>query len=615
MRLLLIHADLLEFRALQRTPVAEEVEEGKKVGKAEEVLVAFTAVEEEDGGNVEAVVSRASEEILDLCGKLGVRRVAVYPYAHLSPSLSSPEVAVRVLRGMRERLSEEGLEVLHVPFGWYKAFTLRCKGHPLSELSRVISPEPSAPPREEEERGRLAVLTPDGREEEVDLEDLESCRLLEENPLLKQYLVAERGGGTGKEPAHLSLMRRLELVDYEPASDVGHFRFYPKGELVKSLLEDYAAQLARGVGALFIQTPLLYRLEEKDIGAQAAKFLAKDYRVKLPGKTLLLRFAGDFGLFRMMKEAQLSYRQLPLRVFELSPSFRLEQSGECVGLKRLRSFTMPDLHCFCSDLPQALEEYRRLFRLFLEPLRRMELPYALVFRVVEEFYREHREFVLELVREEGRPALVEVLPGRKHYWVMKHELQFLDPQGGNSQLSTVQLDLEDSERYGILYTDEQGRRRGCVILHSSMGSIERWIYALLENAGGKRRKGGAPSLPLWLSPTQVRLVPVGDRHLERCLKDAEVLEGKGVRTDVDDRGWTVAKKIREAEREWVPYIAVVGDRELESGKLSVRVRGSGVREYGVEELAEEVRKGCEGFPHRPLSLPSRLSLRPIFVGA
>ncbi|MEM2204912.1 MAG: threonine--tRNA ligase [Candidatus Hadarchaeales archaeon] len=614
MRLLLIHADFLEFKALQPTPMAEEVEEGKGEGRVEEVLVAFTAVEEEDGRNPEVVISKASEEILDLCKKLGVGRVAVYPYAHLSPSLSSPDIALRILKGLREELTEKGLEVLHVPFGWYKAFTLRCKGHPLSELSRTISPEPAPLSSEREEGGELRVLSPDGREERVDPERLEACKLLEGNPFLKQYLLAERGG-RGEEPAHLHLMRRLELVDYEPASDVGHFRFYPKGELLKSLLEDYAAQLARSVGALFIQTPLLYRLEEKDIGAQAAKFLAKDYRIKLPGKTLLLRFAGDFGLFRMMKEAQLSYRQLPLRVFELSPSFRLEQSGECVGLKRLRSFTMPDLHCFCSDLPQALEEYKLLFRLFLEPVRRMGLPYALVFRVVEEFYLEHRDFILELVREEGRPALLELLPGRKHYWVMKHELQFLDPEGGNSQLSTVQLDLEDSERYGILYTDDQGKKKGCVILHSSMGSIERWIYALLENAERMRREGKPPSLPLWLSPTQVRLIPVGDRHLERCLGDAEFLEGKGVRADVDDRDWTVARKIREAEREWIPYIAVVGEREMESGKLSVRVRGSEVREYGVEELAEEIRKKCEGFPHRPLTLPKRLSLRPIFVGS
>jgi threonyl-tRNA synthetase len=612
MRLLLIHADFLEFRALQPTPAAEEVEEGKREGRAEEVLVAFTAVEEGDGENAEALISKASEEILELCGKLGVKRVAVYPYAHLSPSLSSPEVAVGILRRLRERLSKRGLEVLYVPFGWYKAFTLKCKGHPLSELSRILSPEPVAPPPAEEEGGELRVLSPDGREERVDPEDPASCSLLAENPALQHYLLP--GKGAGEEPAHLSLMRRLELVDYEPASDVGHFRFYPKGELLKSLLEDYAAQLARQVGALFIQTPLLYRLEEKDIGAQAARFLTRDYRVRLPGKTLLLRFAGDFGLFKMMREAQLSYRQLPLRVFELSPSFRLEQSGECVGLKRLRSFTMPDLHCFCSDLPQALEEYRLLFRLFLEPFRRMELPYALVFRVVEEFYREHRNFVLELVRGEGRAALLEILPERKHYWVMKHELQFLDPQGGGSQLATVQLDLEDSERYGILYTDADGRKRGCVILHSSMGSIERWIYALLENAGGRKKEGAVPSLPLWLSPTQVRLVPVGERHLERCLREAEVLEEKGVRADVDDRDWTVARKIREAEREWIPYIAVVGDRELKSGRLSVRVRGSGVREYGIEELAGEVRGRCKDFPYRPLSLPKRLSLRPLFVG-
>ncbi|MEM2782839.1 MAG: threonyl-tRNA synthetase editing domain-containing protein, partial [Candidatus Hadarchaeales archaeon] len=155
MRLLLIHADFLEFKALQPTPMAEEVEEGKGEGRVEEVLVAFTAVEEEDGRNPEVVISKASEEILDLCKKLGVGRVAVYPYAHLSPSLSSPDIALRILKGLREELTEKGLEVLHVPFGWYKAFTLRCKGHPLSELSRTISPEPAPLSSEREEGGEL----------------------------------------------------------------------------------------------------------------------------------------------------------------------------------------------------------------------------------------------------------------------------------------------------------------------------------------------------------------------------------------------------------------------------------------------------------------------------
>ena len=109
---------------------------------------------------------------------------------------------------------------------------------------------------------------------------------------------------------------------------------------------------------------------------------------------------------------------------------------------------------------------------------------------------ENKPFIVKLLKLVKRPALIELLPERKHYWVLKHEFQVIDSVGGNAQLATVQLDMEDSERYGIRYVDEKGEKKGCIILHSSMGSIERWMYALLEEAAKAQKAGKAPSLPL-----------------------------------------------------------------------------------------------------------------------
>ncbi|GAG35313.1 unnamed protein product, partial [marine sediment metagenome] len=251
----------------------------------------------------------------------------------------------------------------------------------------------------------------------------------------------------------------LEIADYEPASDTGHLRFYPKGAFIRGLLEDLAGQLAQEIGATRIETPVLYKADEPDIREQAAKFAQKDYKIRLPNRTLLMRFAGDFGLFKIMKNTTMSYRQLPVRIYELSPSYRLEQSGECVGLKRLRAFTMPDIHCFCKDLKQGMEEYEQLFTMYTKTVEAMGIEYVVAFRVVEEFYRENKKFVAKLLKRVKKPALIELLPERKHYWVMKHEFQTIDAVGGNGQLSTVQLDLEDSERYGITYVDESGGRQ------------------------------------------------------------------------------------------------------------------------------------------------------------
>jgi threonyl-tRNA synthetase len=214
------------------------------------------------------------------------------------------------------------------------------------------------------------------------------------------------------------------------------------------------------------------------------------------------------------------------------------------------------------------------------------------------------------------PALIELLPEQKHYWVMKHEFQMIDSVGGNGQLSTVQLDLEDSERYGIFYVDEDGKKRGCIILHSSMGSIERWMYAVLEEAAKQQKAGKAPSLPLWLSPTQVRLVPVSSEHLKFCLKVAEDIEKKDVRVDVDDRNETVAKKVRDAERDWVPYTIVIGEKEVKIKDLPARVRGiEKLKILTSQKLVDEIKKETMNMPFKPLALPKLLSLRPIFVGS
>ncbi|RLF15169.1 MAG: threonine--tRNA ligase [Thermoprotei archaeon] len=617
MRLLLIHADEISYRVTGKAlDQAEPLSQPEASFK--ECLVAFSAVEEVDEQDVGLAAKAAADVIEDVAKRLGSPLVVIYPYAHLSSSLAKPSVAVEALRLLESELASRGFKVHRAPFGWYKAFTLTCKGHPLSELSRTVEPAQVRPSEVKEEAlpSKLIILEPSGEEYELSPENLNDIEPLRRHPQLKQLVLNELGvkEGGGQAPPHVKLMVKLGLVDYEPASDVGHFRFYPKGTLLKDLLESFANDLAvKELGALKIETPMMYRLSEHAIAEQASKFRERDYRFRVGGEEFTLRFAGDFGLFSMMRDATISYRHLPLRVYELSKSFRLEQRGECVGLKRLRSFTMPDIHCFCRDLAQGMEEYRRLFEVYTKLAEGMRVSFAVAFRAEESFYRENKEWFLGMLRLINQPALIELLPERKHYWVVKHEYQFIDSVGGNAQLCTVQLDVEDSERYGIYYVDERGEKRGCIIVHSSMGSIERWIYALLEEAAKAIKEGKPPMLPLWLSPTQVRVVPVSKEYMEHALNVAKRLEEAGLRVDVDDRDESVAKKVRDAETEWVPYIAVIGPKEVEQGSLTVRVRRTReVKAMSLEELLKLASKEVEGKPKLPLYEPKLLSLRPKF---
>lgn len=621
MRLLLIHADSMSYEVKERAlEEAEKMEEERRSGSYEDALVVFTAVEEEDVKAIDVVVDNASKEILDVMSKVKASSVLLYPYAHLSSSLARPRDALAVLVKLEEKLKESGVQVSRAPFGWYKAFTLVCKGHPLSELSKSIKPEGRAIAIEiakpEVEEGYYVLVEPDGEMRELSRDRPQDDVALAKYPLIKRLIMNERGLKSEKgAPPHIRFMQKLELVDYEPASDVGHFKFLPKGALIKHLLEELAMDVAvNDVGATVVETPMIYRLSVPEIAEQASRFLERDYRFKIDNEEFTLRFAGDFGLFSMMKRVTMSYRQLPLRVYELSHSFRLEKRGECVGLKRLRGFTMPDIHCFCANLEQGKEEFANLMKKYMRLVKSMKIDYVIVLRAVESFFLENKEWFSSLARDVGEPLLIEVLPAMKHYWVVKEEHQFIDSLGGNAQLCTVQLDVEDSERYGIKFVDKDGSKKGCIIVHSSMGSIERWIYALLEQAEKNKASGRPPMLPVWLSPTQVRVVPVSSEYLEEALKIADKIEEAGIRVDVDDRDESVPRKIRDAEVEWIPFIVVVGEREVKEETLSVRIRER--REtitMRLAELIELISKECADKPKAKLWLPRRLSLRPKFI--
>ncbi|MEM3173722.1 MAG: His/Gly/Thr/Pro-type tRNA ligase C-terminal domain-containing protein, partial [Candidatus Bathyarchaeia archaeon] len=226
---------------------------------------------------------------------------------------------------------------------------------------------------------------------------------------------------------------------------------------------------------------------------------------------------------------------------------------------------------------------------------------------------------VSLVKLFGKPALVEMWNERFFYFVLKWEFNFVDNLDKASALSTDQIDIENAERYGITYVDEKGEKRYPLILHCSpSGAIERDIYALLEKAYRIQKTGGTPMLPIWLSPTQVRVIPVSESFYGEAEKIAVELIRRGVRADWDDRPLTMQKKIREAEMEWIPFIVVVGQEEVSTGNLAVRDRRlrkeQKIRKMSLDKLVNEIREEVGGKPFKPLTLPIALSRRPRFYG-
>jgi len=623
MRILLIHADEFSYEVTGKTSVSGSVgdlDDSSKQGKTGDALVAFLASEKIDEDGIDSVAEQVTVILRDHAERVNTTTVMLYPYAHLSSDLSSPRVAIKILEKLYERMiSFEKLTIARAPFGYYKSFNIQCKGHPLSELAQTIVPKGSgkgeevgvskALKSEENLKSEWLVALPDG-----EFLPANEYRFKQVPDFKKMYKYELEGSRVSSEPPpHIELMRRMELVDYEPGSDAGNFRWYPKGKLMKNLLETHVTNLVVGFGGMQVETPIMYDFEHPQLSSYLNRFPARQYILKSDKKEYFLRFAACFGQYLMQHDMTLSYNHMPMRLFELTHySFRREQTGELAGLKRLRTFTMPDLHTLAQDMDQARQEFLLQVELSNLCLKSFDVEGQVAVRFVRDVFEENRSFATEIAKRCDKPVLIELWDERFFYFVIKFELNFVDALNKTSCLSTVQIDVENTERFDIDYVDKDGDKKHPLLLHTSIsGSIDRVMYAMLESQALKMKKGVKASFPFWLSPTQVRIIPVSDKFHEFA---GNLLESLPYRVDIDDREETVKRRIRDAEKEWVPYILVVGEKEESSKTLNIRDRLEGQKIMPVDEFVTLLQSKQQQYPWMQSNLPDRMSKRPIFVG-
>ena len=612
MRVLQLHCDSIEYTPIKKEiKSAEEIEPKKTI--LEEVVVCFVAVENDDDSTVGKT---AIGEIQESMKKIGCKKLLLYPYAHLSSDLASPNTGLSILKEMES--SAIDISVTRAPFGWTKAFSIKVKGHPLAESSKVFSKDSSkektstALESESKIKSYWYIMTLDGKMEEIEKFNFSDHKQLE---ILAKYESAKKRS-VDEPPPHVNLMKKLAIADYEPASDSGNMRFYPNGRLIKSLIEQYVTDKIRDYGGVEVETPIMYDSYHPSMKSYFNRFPARQYSIDSDGKHLFLRFAACFGQFLMVSDFQLSYKNLPYKLYELTRySFRREQSGELVGLRRLRAFTMPDCHAFCKDIPQAIDELRKRFDLSREVLSGLgieENDYEVGIRFTEDFYNKNKELIKQMVTKVGKPVLVEMWKEKFFYFVLKWEFNFIDNLGKASALSTDQIDIENAKRYGITFTDEKNEQQNPIILHNSpSGAVERVIFALLEKFAKQIKEGKRPQFPLWLAPTQVRLIPLKDDFLEFASELANKLTEQNIRVDIDDRNDTIGKRIRDAEKEWISYVLVIGEKEVNTPSLSVRDRTTGdVRQLSTEDFVKEIKDVTSGKPVSKLNSAVLLSQRP-----
>ena len=562
-----------------------------------------------------------------------VDKVLVYPWAHLSKFLSKEENAMEVCPKIAKFLNDKGIEASYSPFGWYKSFKINCIGHEVAEMYRDI--KLGIKPEEQVKNSVFKVITLLGKEIDIEIDGegnvLPSEEIKDEefNLFLKSEL-GSRKIDKAVEPAHIKVMKEFELVDFDPNSDKGNLRWYTKGLVMKNLIKNFIEERLIDYGAILIETPIMYTVKNKKLTAQTARFPARSYWLESGKNRYLLRYASDFLLFDLFSQMNLKPQYFPLRVYEWEQyDFRREQEGELSGLRRLRGFVMPDLHTLCKDLKSSIKEFILQYELIKNLEKDLGIKSFVIFRATQAFYKENKEWIINLIKSEKNPALLELWEDRYYYYVLKFERNVLSAQQKSATLATNQIDVESSlesmvdndgverQKYNISFKDNDGIVKHPIILHNSpTGGLERILWGLIESSI-RNKDRIVPGFRTWLSPIQVRILTISNDQDEYAEKILEILSKESYRVDFDDRNEKLGKKIRQSEIDWIPYTIILGKKEQEDQTISVRKRLIGrpigpkketsknINNINLSELIEMLNEDTKGFPKYKLPKPFR----------
>lgn len=398
-----------------------------------------------------------------------------------------------------------------------------------------------------------------------------------------------------KKRDHRRLARDLDLVSWPDELGPGLAVWHPKGGLVRSLMEDYSRMRHLRGGYQSVYSPHLAKADLWTTSGHLSYFAESMYpEMTLEGSAYYPKPMNCPFHVMIYKSRQRSYRELPLRLFELGTVYRYELSGALHGLLRTRGFTQDDSHIFCS-VSQIPEELSSLLEFVLSVLRAFgfeDFTARLATRPPGKAVGP--EELWELATDGLRSALgkagleYEVEEGGGAFYGPKIDVDVTDSIGRAWQLSTIQLDFNLPERFDLEYVDRDGGRPRPVMIHRALfGSIERFFGVLLEHYGGV--------LPVWLSPVQARVLPVASEHNSYAGEVCEAIAAAGFRADVDEADQPLGKRVRSAKLEHIPYVLVVGASDVSAGTAGVNLRGAKepVRDVPLEDFLQQLRREAE----------------------
>jgi len=392
---------------------------------------------------------------------------------------------------------------------------------------------------------------------------------------------------------HRKIGAELDLFSFPTEIGSGLAVFHPKGGTVRRVMEEYSRQRHLDAGYEFVNSPHITKAELFETSGHLGWFKENMFPpMQMEGAEYYLKPMNCPFHILVFRSRGRSYRELPLRLFEFGTVYRYEKSGVVHGLTRVRGLTMDDAHIFCAR-DQVGAELKSLLKFVLDLLRDYGLSDFYLelstrdeakekFVGSEEDWAHATEMLAEAAAESGLELVAD--PGGAAFYGPKISVQAKDAIGRTWQLSTIQLDYNEPKRFGLEYQAADGTRQEPIMIHRALfGSIERFFGILVEHYAG--------AFPPWLAPVQVVGIPIADAHVPYLEKVAARLREHGIRVEVDDGADRMQKKIRNAQRQKVPYMLLAGDDDVAAGAVSFRYR-SGEQKNGVpvdEAVAEIVK--------------------------
>jgi len=543
MRIMQLDVNGIEFEPTEPEINVHEAAEKKRVS-VKNALVLFTSIEKDD---TEALASKAVKDAIEFAGKNKMTTVVLYPYAHLSSNLEEPQRSMNLYQYMVKEAQKSKLKIIAAPFGWTKALSLDIKGHPLAELSRNYSATAKA---EKVQKGARKLDT---------------------------SIVKKSDFAGLPETDHRIIGERLNLFSFQEVSP-GMVYWHPNGNILLKELMSYIRQMNSDYGYEEIATPAFANIVLWHVSGHIDHYRENMYVINTDNDELAMKPMNCPSTMLVYKSRKWSYRDMPIRFSDFDKLYRNEISGALSGLFRVRELTQDDAHVFVATDEQAEQELISILEMVKKLYGKFNLEYKAKLSTMpdshlgdEKLWEKATNALKTALKKNGMEFEIKEKEGA--FYGPKIDFDIKDSIGREWQCATIQLDYQLPQRFGLEYTGEDGKQHTPIVIHRVIyGSLERFIGVLTEHVQGK--------FPTWLAPVQIRVITISEHANKYAEGIYKKIRKDGIRAELDISDKTLDYKIREAQNQKIPYMLILGKKEVEGEKISVRSR-SGKQKMGV----------------------------------